>query len=242
MDPLHGEAHSPSGCLKEVHEIEWVNDPDDDTPLISNCKSAEMNVFLFSPWLGKSTPPQQRSTQTTLSVLGGVLMQGLNLAENGAVGDPTNSISIRPTHVCKLPAKFKDGLTVSAGPPGQTKWRIVLTDDEDEVGPWKKKNRARILGKNNPRAGNDNSTDKGPNQSRTCVFSQGPEETQDTHANTEVSNNLGGLDDMSIRGFEMTEGGGDSDDDKDKDKDEWDFPKLEKMAAKDTKVSNMLYC
>lgn len=47
---------------------------------------------------------------------------------------------------------------------------------------------------------------------------------------------------MSIRGFEMTEGGGDSDDDKDKDKDEWDFPKLEKMAAKDTKVSNMLYC
>ena len=38
----------------------------------------------------------------------------------------------------------------------------------------------------------------------------------------------GGSDDTSIRGFEMTDGGGDSDDDKDKDKDEWDYPKLEK--------------
>ena len=37
MDLLHGEAHSPSGCLKEAHEIEWVNDPEDDTPLITNC-------------------------------------------------------------------------------------------------------------------------------------------------------------------------------------------------------------
>ena len=45
MDPLQGEAHSPSGCLKEAHEIEWVNDPDDDIPLKPNHKSVEINVF-----------------------------------------------------------------------------------------------------------------------------------------------------------------------------------------------------
>ena len=45
MDPLQGEAHSPSGHLKEAHEIEWVNDPDDDIPLKPNHKSAEINVF-----------------------------------------------------------------------------------------------------------------------------------------------------------------------------------------------------
>ena len=37
----------------------------------------------------------------------------------------------------------------------------------------------------------------------------------------------------------MTEGAGDSDDEEDED--EWDYAKLEKMAAKDAKVSNALY-
>ena len=49
MDPLQGEARSPSGHLKEAHKIEWVNDPDDDIPLKPNRKSVETNVFLFSP-------------------------------------------------------------------------------------------------------------------------------------------------------------------------------------------------
>ena len=161
MDPLQGEAHSPSGHLKEAHEIEWVNDPDDDIPLKPNHKSMEINVFLFSHWLGNSTLPQWHSTQTTLSVLGGVLMQGPNLAKNGAVDDPTNSISIHPTHAHKLPAKFKDGLTASAGLPGQIskpKQRIVLTDYKDEVGPQKKKNGARV------QTGTDKSANEGPNQ------------------------------------------------------------------------------
>ena len=32
MDPTkpYGEACTPNGGLKEAHEIEWVNDPDDD--------------------------------------------------------------------------------------------------------------------------------------------------------------------------------------------------------------------
>ena len=37
----------------------------------------------------------------------------------------------------------------------------------------------------------------------------------------------------------MTEGAGDSDDKEDED--EWDYAELEKMAAKDAKVSNALY-
>jgi hypothetical protein len=35
----YGEAHTPNGGLKEAHEIEWVFDPDDDTPVIPDCKS-----------------------------------------------------------------------------------------------------------------------------------------------------------------------------------------------------------
>ena len=132
--------------------------------------------------------------------------------------------------------KFKDGLTASAGLPGQIskpKRRIVLTDDEDEVGPRKKRNGARV------QTSTDKSADEGPNQSKTQVFSQGPEGTQNTHANTEDSNSPGGLDDASIRGLETTEGAGDSDDEEDEDK--WDYAELEKMAAKDAKVSNALY-
>ena len=44
---------------------------------------------------------------------------------------------------------------------------------------------------------------------------------------------------MSIRGLETTEGAGDSDNKEDKDK--WDYAELEKMAAKDAKVSNAFY-
>ena len=45
MDPtkLFGEACTPNGGLKEAHEIEWVNDPDDATP-VTNRKSAGLII------------------------------------------------------------------------------------------------------------------------------------------------------------------------------------------------------
>jgi hypothetical protein len=43
MDPTkpYGEACTPSGGLKDADDINWVNDPDDPTPVI-NRKSAEL--------------------------------------------------------------------------------------------------------------------------------------------------------------------------------------------------------
>src|ERR1700677_1431177 len=114
---------------------------------------------------------------------------------------------------------------------------MVLTDDKDKVEPQKKKNRARVPGKNHPDTGTDNdSVNEGPNRSKTRVFSQGPEETQDTHANTEVSNDLEGAEDASIGGDEATEEERASDEDEDEGK--WDYSQLEKMATEDAKVSN----
>jgi len=54
MDPTKpiGEACNADGGLKEAHEIEWLHDPDDATP-ITNRKSAglinDASVNLFSP-------------------------------------------------------------------------------------------------------------------------------------------------------------------------------------------------
>jgi hypothetical protein len=54
MDPTKpsGEACNADSGLKEAHEIEWLHDPDDATP-IANHKSAGLinnaSVNLFSP-------------------------------------------------------------------------------------------------------------------------------------------------------------------------------------------------
>ena len=51
MDPTKpfGEACTPNSGLKEAHEIEWVNDPDDATP-VTNRKSMGLIVGAsFSP-------------------------------------------------------------------------------------------------------------------------------------------------------------------------------------------------
>jgi hypothetical protein len=49
MDPvkLCGEACNPDGSLKEAHEIEWFNDPD-DASAITICKSVDYVILLFS--------------------------------------------------------------------------------------------------------------------------------------------------------------------------------------------------
>jgi hypothetical protein len=48
MDPTkpHGEACTLDGGLKEAHEIDWVNDPDDLTPM-TNRKRAGMSIALL---------------------------------------------------------------------------------------------------------------------------------------------------------------------------------------------------
>jgi hypothetical protein len=65
-----GEACTPNGRLKEAHEMEWVNDPDDDCA-ITNSKSVVNQRSLFiSPKLGRSLLPQRSSTQSSLSAFG----------------------------------------------------------------------------------------------------------------------------------------------------------------------------
>jgi hypothetical protein len=240
MDPTKpfGEACTASGGLKEARDIVWVNDPDDDSA-ISNSKSADHNVFLFSPCLGRSAPPQRSSAQTTLSAFG-VVTQRQNPAEDDAVGGSTNSVSKRPARARKLPAKFNDALTVGAGLPGEgskTKRSIIVTDDDDQARatqPRKKKARAE---KDLDSDSDNVCLSEGRDRSKTRVFSRVPEDTPDTHANTKVSNNLDGSGNASTGETEVSEGRGLSSDDEEG----WDYSQMDKMATKDAKVSNVHY-
>jgi hypothetical protein len=51
MDPTkpYGEACTPNGGLKEAHEIEWVNDPDDATSVTNRKSAGLINDASFSP-------------------------------------------------------------------------------------------------------------------------------------------------------------------------------------------------
>jgi hypothetical protein len=233
MDPMkpYGEACTPDGGLKEAHEIKWANDPDDASE-ISNRKSADYDIFLFSPCLGKSSPPRRSSTQTTLSAFG-VVMQGQK-PEGDVIGSSNNSVSKRSSRICKLPAKFKEAPTAATRPPGQRSKteRSIVTDNEDILQPCKKKKKARVITKKDADTDNDNiSIDEGSKQSKTHVLSQVPEDTQDTHANTKASNDLDGSGNASSGDTNTTEGGSWESDE------ELDYSQMDKMATKDAKVS-----
>ena len=69
---------------------------------------------------------------------------------------------------------------------------------------------------------------------KTCVFSQASEDAQDTHRNTEASDNLDGSGSTSDgESVVPEERGGRSDE-------EWEYDKLDKLATKDTQVSKCM--
>ncbi|KAF8266309.1 hypothetical protein EI94DRAFT_1701848 [Lactarius quietus] len=113
----------------------------------------------------------------------------------------------------------------------------ISIDDNDlakALKQQKRKKKTRALTETNLKSNSDKiSLNEGPNQSKTCVFSQVPEDsTQNTHANTKGSNKSGGSENMPSRELDMRDGGLSSDDDEDG----WDYSQLDKMAMKDAKT------
>jgi hypothetical protein len=79
----------------------------------------------------------------------GVTTQGKNPADDnsgvGGVVDPTKSVSKRPAHVRKLPAKFMHALTGSSVQASKIRRNAATTDDdEDKAQPRKKKPKTRL--------------------------------------------------------------------------------------------------
>ena len=164
----------------------------------------------------------------------GVITPGQNSTKDNAIGNSTHGTSttrLRATRTRKLPAKFKDTLTsdvqISKTTGKKTLGkRNVVADDEDEVQPRKKKKT-----KTRTPAGDDPGS-----RSKTRVFSPVSEDTHDTHANTEGSDNSD-LGNMSTGEGNGTDTRGCASDEEE----EWDFSQLDDMAVNDAKVRNTLY-
>lgn len=159
----------------------------------------------------------------------GVITQGQNSTEDNAIVDSTHGISKRLPRTRKLPAKFKDTLTSdrqilkTAGKKATGKRNIVITDDEDEVEPRKKK-------KPKTRTPGFPAGDNPGSRLKTHVFSRASEDAQDTHANTEGSSNLDDSGNRSAGETNATDARGQASDE------EWEFSQLDDMAVKDAKV------
>ena len=101
---------------------------------------------------------------------------------------------------------------------------VIITDDEDEVQPQKRKKMSQGDFEGNADTAN---LDEGPRQLITHVFSQASEDAQDTSGNTEVFSNLDDSENVSTGEVNAD--------------DEWQFSQMEEMAAndaKDARVSN----
>jgi hypothetical protein len=80
----------------------------------------------------------------------------------------------------------------------------------------------------------DNSFVEEADRLKTHLFSQGPEDAQDACANTEVSNNMYALGNMSTREATMGDG-------LVSDEEEWEYLQLDDIATKDAKVRKAMY-
>ena len=177
-----------------------------------------MEVFLSSPWLGRSSPPQW-STQTTLGAYG-VIARGQNSANDnaiGGVGNTTSGTSKRPAHVHKLLAKFKDApIGNSSVQASKIRRNVAISNDEDQAQPQKKKPKTRLL----IEAGPDTDIDQ-VSLSDTCAY-------------TDVSSNWDDSGKVSIEEANTSDAMGCG-----SHEEEWEFSQLDQMAAKDAQVSNM---
>jgi hypothetical protein len=156
--------------------------------------------------------------------------QGQGPANGNAVGGSTNSVSKRSARICKPTAKL-EALTISGVLASRTKRNVVLTDDEEEVGP-RKKTKVPLLAEDDPDIDSEETgLDERPKRMTTRVFSQASEDAQVTRANTEASFNLEDSENEFTGAGNTTEAGG-------SDEEEWNYSQLDEMAAKDARVSN----
>jgi hypothetical protein len=126
----------------------------------------------------------------------------------------------------------KAALTRSGMLVSKMKHSVVITDDEEDVGPQKKKAKVSGLEEDDSDINSDKTgLDEGPKRKKTCVFSQASEDAQDTCEKTEVSSDVDDSED------ECT-GEGNTTDARESDEEEYNYSQLDEMATKDAQVSN----
>ena len=136
-----------------------------------------------------SDRPETASSKSGIFFLSGWLAgRGqLRTLEHEAAGE-TSSVSKRSARARKPTAKLKEALTCA--PASKNKRTVIITDDEDEARPQRRKIKPKVV-EGNPDSDVDSvNLDEGPRKPKARVFSQASEDAQDTRANTEASSNL----------------------------------------------------
>jgi hypothetical protein len=236
MDPTkpQEEACTADGRLKDAHEIEWVNDPDDATT--TTCKSAVLiKKSFFSPWLGRSTPTQCSSTQMTLGSFG-VVTQGQDAGSGSS-----NHVNKRPSRVWKPTTKVKEAQALTRAKKTSNlkgKQHVLISDDEasdqDMPRQWK---RTRVtVEKDLDTDSNKVSHSEFSNSSKAHLFSRASEDAQDDRVNKKGSNDLDKLGDMSTAETNTTKKKEQGSEDEG-----WQFLELNEMATKDAQVRKSVW-